>query len=56
MNEGRIEVPLLARLTTAALEKKKLEGNSTAQLISALLADAVRERASDIHLDPTGDG
>lgn len=56
MNDGRIEVPLLARLTTEALEKKKAETNSTGQLINALLADAVRERASDIHLDPTGDG
>src|SRR5687767_11972047 len=55
---GRTHQPLRARLLGEALAQP-FEGDETARtlaLATALLADAMREKASDIHLDPVADG
>jgi type II secretory ATPase GspE/PulE/Tfp pilus assembly ATPase PilB-like protein len=58
VSEIRIQLPSLARNLAEALENRSEgdEGVTTVRLIIALINDAVRERASDIHLDPLPDG
>ena len=56
--EARIHLPTLARGISAALETRDTKDDpaSMARLITGLIDDAVRERSSDIHLDPFPDG
>ncbi|MCZ7637327.1 MAG: GspE/PulE family protein [Verrucomicrobia bacterium] len=50
--------PLLCRGLEQALQAPPAgeENTRTSALLNALLEDALRERASDVHLDPAGDG
>ncbi|MCB1126182.1 MAG: hypothetical protein KDM81_06785, partial [Verrucomicrobiae bacterium] len=56
--EPDTQTPLLARLLQEALAllEQQDQGTRGGDLVQALVQDAHRERASDIHLDPDSSG
>lgn len=57
-NKERIRQPQLSRLLSKLLadDKPREDAKRTHALVGAMLEDAVRENASDIHLDPVNGG
>ena len=58
LDELKREQPLLSRGLDKVLQSQNLkeEKTRTSSMVSALLEDALRERASDVHVDPDLEG